>query len=128
MNRFSMFLAAPALAVLAAPTAAMAHPKLVSSTPAADSTVPKPMKIELKFSEKLVAQFSGLELTMTGMPGMPHHNPMKVSGFTTSVATDGSTLVAALPHPLPTGTYSVTWHAVSADTHRIEGNFSFFVK
>ncbi|MCF8709649.1 copper homeostasis periplasmic binding protein CopC [Rhizorhapis sp. SPR117] len=128
MNRLFLLLVAPILALIAAPTAALAHPKLVSSTPAADATVAKPKAIKLTFSETLVPQFSGFELVMTGMPGMASHDPMKIAGFKTSVASDGKTMVATLPRPLPAGQYELSWHAVAADTHRIEGKFSFTVK
>lgn len=64
------------LALLA--SAAFAHPKLVSSTPADQAEVTAPTKIELKFSETLTTQFSGANLVMTEMPGMSGHNPMKV--------------------------------------------------
>jgi len=30
--------------------------------------------------------------------------------------------------PLGAGRYSVAWHVVSADTHRVSGNFAFAVK
>ena len=127
MTRFSVILAAPLIA-LALPTAALAHPKLLSSTPAAKATVSQVKEIKLTFSEKLVPQFTGIDVTMTGMPGMANHAPMKISGFKTSVAPDGKTLIAALPRPLPAGSYDLKWHAVAADTHRIEGKFSFSVK
>jgi len=127
MTRLSVLLAAPLIA-LALPTAALAHPKLLSSTPAAKATVSKTKEIKLTFSEKLVPQFTGIDLTMTSMPGMANHGPMKVSGFKTSVSPDGKTLIATLPRPLPAGGYDLKWHAVAADTHRIEGKFSFSVK
>lgn len=126
MTRLSVLLAAPLIA-LALPTAALAHPKLLSSTPAANATVSKTKEIKLTFSEKLVPQFTGIDLTMTSMPGMANH-AMKVSGFKTSVSSDGKTLIATLPRPLPAGGYDLKWHAVAADTHRIEGKFSFSVK
>ncbi|NOZ99177.1 MAG: copper resistance protein CopC, partial [Betaproteobacteria bacterium] len=56
------------LALLA--SAALAHPKLLSSTPADQAEVTAPAKIELKFSETLTTQFSGANLVMTEMPGM----------------------------------------------------------
>ena len=127
MTRLSVLLAAPLIA-LALPTAALAHPKLLSSTPAAKATVSKTKEIKLTFSEKLVPQFTGIDLTMTSMPGMANHGPMKVSGFKTSVSPDSKTLIATLPRPLPAGGYDLKWHAVAADTHRIEGKFSFSVK
>ena len=108
--------------------AASAHPKLVSAVPAADATVTSPAKIELRFSEKLVAQFAGADLVMTDMPGMKMHGPMKMAPLKTSVGADGMSLVAMPAKPLPAGTYKLNYHVVSADTHRIEGGYSFKVK
>jgi methionine-rich copper-binding protein CopC len=113
------------LALVAAP--AFAHPKVVSSTPAANATVAPTSRIELKFSEKLVAQFAGASLHMTDMPGMKMHGPM-VMKVATSVGPDGMTLIAATPKPLPKGTYKLSYHVVSADTHRIEGELGFKVQ
>jgi hypothetical protein len=120
--------AAAAATTMTFTTAAVAHPRLLASNPAANAIVSKPSKIELRFSEKLVRQFSSVDLAMTGMPGMARHNPMKVGGLATSVAADGKTLVVKLKQPLAAGTYKVDWHAVSTDTHRISGTYSFQVK
>jgi len=108
------------------PAAAMAHPRLLSSSPAANASVAKPAAITLGFSETLIAPLSGIELTMTGMPGMANHRPVPISGLTTSVK--GKLLTVKLARPLATGTYLLKWHAVAADQHRIEGNFSFTVR
>lgn len=105
---------------------ALAHPRLVSSSPAANATIAKPAQITLTFSETLVAPLSGVDLTMTGMPGMTDHPPMPVRGFATAV--EGKTLTAKLPRPLPAGTYELKWHAVAADQHRIEGRYTFKVR
>ena len=115
-----------ATVLVAAP--AVAHPKLLSSQPAAGSQVAAPKVISLTFSEKLVPQFSGFDLMMTAMPGMSDHPPMKMQGYRTAVGADGKTLSASLPRALPAGTYELSWHAVAADTHRIEGKFGFSVK
>ena len=88
----------------------------------------RPTRLQLTYSEKLIPALSGIALTMTAMPGMKSHAPMKVSGFKTSVAADGKTMIVALPRPLPAGTYQVQWHAVAGDTHRITGAYSFRVK
>ena len=40
---------------------------------------------------------------------------------------DKTLLIVSLPK-LPDGTYSVTWHVVSVDTHRTQGSFKFTVK
>lgn len=126
MFRKTVFAVAMAASVLTA-TAAQAHPKLNRATPAANAVVAAPTRIQLVFSEALVAQFSGIDLTMTEMPGMKM-GPMKMNGVTATVAADGKTLVAALAKPLPVGTYKVDYHVVSADTHRIQGSYTFKVQ
>lgn len=113
-------------ALLMLPSIAVAHPKLVSATPAANAVVTKPTKITLAFSENLVAPLSGIDLTMTGMPGMANHDPMPIKGFTSKV--DGKTLTVTFPRALPAGTYLLQWHVVAADQHRIEGKHSFTVR
>lgn len=121
----NVFLPAAAVLFFVA-SAANAHPKLVSATPASNATVAAPARVTLRFSEKLMPKFSGADLMMTGMNGMKHA-PMKVASVAT-VAADGRTLVIAPRSPLGAGTYSVAWHVVSADTHRITGNHAFAVK
>lgn len=116
-------LAALALVV---PGVAMAHPKLVSSTPAAGASVAKPTEITLNFNETLVGPLSGIELVMTGMPGMAGHKPMPITGFTAKA--EGKTLKVKLPRALPAGSYTLKWHAVAADQHRIEGSYNFNVR
>jgi methionine-rich copper-binding protein CopC len=116
-----------AIAALVAPLPAFAHPKLVSATPAPDAATAPTARLQLVFSERLVAQFSGAELVMTEMPGMKTHGPMRMP-VKASVAEDGNTLVLTLAKPLPKGGYRVDWHAVSADTHRVQGNYSFKVQ
>ncbi|GBH32826.1 MULTISPECIES: copper homeostasis periplasmic binding protein CopC [Alphaproteobacteria] len=126
MFRKTIFAVAMAASVLTA-TAAQAHPKLNAATPAANAVVAAPTRIQLVFSEALVAQFSGLDLTMTEMPGMKMA-PMKMNGVKATVGADGKTLVATLAKPLPVGTYKVDYHVVSADTHRIQGSYTFKVQ
>ncbi|MDR6848962.1 copper homeostasis periplasmic binding protein CopC [Sphingomonas sp. BE137] len=126
MFRKTAFAVAMAASVFAA-TAVQAHPKLSSATPAADTVVAAPTKIQLVFSEALVAQFAGIDLTMTEMPGMKM-GPMKMNGVKATLAPDGKTLVATLAKPLTAGTYKLDYHVVSTDTHRIQGGYTFKVK
>jgi methionine-rich copper-binding protein CopC len=125
---FRAVFAAAMIAATATSTAALAHTKLVSSTPAANATVDKPGKIVLVFNEKLMAKFAGAELTMTGMPGMADHQPMKMTGFTTALGADGKTLTLLMKRALPSGSYELKWFAAGADAHRMEGSFPFTVK
>ena len=71
---------------------------------------------------------TGAELVMTGMPGMANHAPMKITGFTAAIGPDRKTLTLLLRRALTAGSYRVTWHAVAADTHRVQGTFAFTVK
>ncbi|CAG9166435.1 copper homeostasis periplasmic binding protein CopC [Cupriavidus pinatubonensis] len=122
-----IFRATLAVAAVLASTAAFAHPKLVSSTPADKAEVSAPQKIELKFSENLATQFSGASLVMTGMPGMANHAPMKVAAKV-SGSDDPKTMVITPAQTLTPGNYRVDWRAVSSDTHPINGNIAFTVK
>lgn len=115
------------LAAFALPAAtAQAHPKLVSASPAAQATVTRPTEIRLSFNEVLVAPLTGLDLTMTGMPGMANHAPMPIRGFKPVIK--GTDMIVTLPRPLPAGTYALKWHAVASDQHRIEGAYTFTVR
>jgi methionine-rich copper-binding protein CopC len=115
-----------AAAALALPGVAAAHSKLLSSSPAADATVAKPIKLTLTFSETFLAPMSGVDLTMTGMPGMADHPPMPIKGFKTSV--EGKSMIVTLPRALPAGSYDLKWHIVGTDQHKMEGGYSFKVK
>ncbi|WP_442678312.1 copper homeostasis periplasmic binding protein CopC [Sphingomonas sp. ASY06-1R] len=115
-----------ALFLLGTATAAYAHPKLVSASPAPNATVAKAARVELRFSERLMPKFSGADLMMTGHGGTSHA-PMKVAAGA-GVADDGRTLVVTPKAPLGAGRYSVAWHVVSTDTHRVAGSFAFAVK
>ena len=95
--------------------------KLISVSPAADvSSKVSLTEIKLSFSEGVIAKFSGLELKdeagKTIATGVPANDPR-----------DQKQLVVPLPTPLTAGHYTVTWHAVSEDTHRVKGEYSFGV-
>lgn len=122
----STLAACVAVAGFAAP--ALAHPKIVSATPAEGAAAANVSQISITFSEPLVAAMSGVDVVMTGMPGMDHHEPMKMTGVKTALAADKVTLVAKLPRVLPAGTYEANWHVVSTDTHRVAGKLNFTVK
>jgi methionine-rich copper-binding protein CopC len=112
-------LASLAMSLLA--TSADAHPKLTSASPAADvSSKLSPTEIKLNFSEDVIAKFSGMELKdeagKTIATGVPVNDPK-----------DQKQLVVPLLTPLTAGRYTVTWHAVSEDTHRVKGEYSFGV-
>jgi methionine-rich copper-binding protein CopC len=113
--------AAAALALAAAASDASAHAHLLASNPAANAATPAPKQLILTFSERLQPKFSGLAISM------PQRNNMAVP-TRVSLSRDGKSLVATPSAPLSAGVYKVAWHAVAADTHRVQGAYSFTVR
>jgi len=109
-----------AAASLALPGAALAHARLVASTPAANATVAGPATIDLRFSEPLLAKLSGAELFAA--------DTRKALPAAVAPGSDRRLLRLALPGRLTPGRYRVAYHVVSADTHRISGGFIFQVR
>ncbi|HEX2813999.1 MAG TPA: copper resistance protein CopC [Sphingopyxis sp.] len=119
--------AAAALALLVAPVAASAHTRLIASTPAAGSTASKVTSVSLHFSEKLIPTTIKTSLVMTAMPGMTDHPPMKIP-YSSAMGKDGKSMTLLLKRPLAAGSYTLSWSAAGADTHRMGSEFSFTVK
>ena len=107
------------LGALAVAEPVFAHAKLTAAEPAANATVAAPREIVLRFNEKMVGGFSGLELTSAGGE--------KVA-VKTSLGKDGMSMIGVPARPLAKGVYKVAWHAVTADSHRMQGDFSFTVR
>jgi methionine-rich copper-binding protein CopC len=103
--------------------AAEAHPKLVSASPAPNATVGKLTQVKMRFSEKLLPAFSKADLMMAAMPGMA---AMTVTS--TAAVINGQTLVVTSKQQLHPGRYTVAWHVVSTDTHKVAGSYAFTVK
>ena len=100
MSKLRLAFTVPVLAALAFAGSAQAHTRLVSSLPAANATVTKPGRVVLTFSERVVARFTGAEITMTSMPGMAAHQPMVISGFTSAMSAGGKTLTLMMRRAL----------------------------
>jgi copper resistance protein C len=107
------------LASLLGASAAFAHAHLKSATPAADSSVTAPKEVRLSFSEGVEATFSKVSLSKDG-------TEIAIKGLATPDA-DKKTLVVTPADPLAAGTYKVVWNAVSVDTHKSNGEYSFKV-
>ena len=114
----------PSLPVLVAslvlPTLAAAHAMLEKATPPVGGTVhAAPAELQLGFSEAIEPRFSKVAVTGPGdaavNAGALHTDPADPKHLLVPVA------------GLPPGTYTVTWHAVSVDTHRTEGRYRFTV-
>ena len=99
---------------------AYAHPQLQSAEPAAGAMTSSPRQIKITFNETVIPQFSGVELKdQTGKviaTGKPATDPA-----------NKKQLLVPVQEQLPPGDYRVEWHAVSDDTHRVKGNYSFSV-
>ena len=103
-------------------TSANAHPTLTSSSPQANvSAASSPTEIRLSFSEGVIAKFSGVKLKDES------GKPIAI-GAATVDPKDKKQLVVPLAMPLAAGRYTVNWHAVSEDTHRVTGQYSFKVE
>jgi copper resistance protein C len=103
-------------------TSAQAHPKLTAASPVADAVVAEsPKEFRLTFNEGLIAKFSGIELTT-------EKGEKVETGIAAADPADNKQLVIPLPAALADGTYSVKWHAVSEDTHKLNGTYAFTVK
>lgn len=123
MFRSKLVPALGAIALLAVTTGvAEAHAHLVRADPGVNSlTKGSPRTLHATFSESLVASFSNLSLvTSRGRP--------IATGKTMVDPKDRATLMADIPKPLAPGIYLVRWRAVSADTHRMTGQYSFRVR
>ncbi|WP_130618496.1 copper homeostasis periplasmic binding protein CopC [Dyella amyloliquefaciens] len=123
LRSFTLGLAAAA--AFLASGAVFAHPKIVSTTPTDHAEVSAPSTIEIAFSETLMTQLSGADLTMTEKSGTTGSTKIEVK---TAASADAKSLVITPARPLSPGTYRVDWHAVSTDTHAVKGSFSFRVK
>lgn len=116
-------LAASLLAVLAlviAPGAAHAHDALVSSTPAAGSTVPiLPAELTLTFSGQLLDEPTATRVEVTG--------PHDMAAHAGSPVVEGATVTVPLVAEAAAGAYHVAWRVVGSDGHTVSGEFSFEV-
>jgi len=107
-------------ALLFAAPAARSHAFLDHASPAVGSTVRQPpAAISIWFTQELEPAFSTIAITDQG--------GQRVDGGDAKVDARDQTLLRASLKPLPPGTYKVSWHVVSVDTHTTEGTFTFRV-
>ncbi len=117
-----MIAAAAALtaAVAFGRTEARAHAFLDHASPAVGSTVPTaPAAVTMWFTQQLEPAFTSA--TVTDSSGKNVDN-----GGAQVDLKDPTELRVSLK-PLSPGSYTVSWHALSVDTHTTEGHFTFEV-
>jgi len=120
LGRPILGIAAAAAITLVPATGAFAHAHLVRATPAAGGTVREvPTEVLLRFNEKIESAFSSVVVRdSTGK--QIDKNDAQVD------KADRLQMRVSLP-PLSPGTYKVEWRVMSADTHKVNGNFTFVV-
>jgi copper resistance protein C len=104
-----------ALFFLTVSVAAHAHASLTHASPSAGSTMSTaPHEVTLTFTDTLEAAFS--KLAVTDASGVEvNQGKAQVTGNTMRIGLK----------PLNVGVYNVSWRAVSTDTHKTEGSFTF---
>jgi copper transport protein len=114
----ALFLAA--LAVLGTSTAALAHARLESTSPPDGSTVAKaPVTVSATFDESVGVSADSLRVYAP-------NGDRADDGNTTHTNLPQQITVGLLPG-LGRGTYTVAWHVISADSHPVQGAFTFSV-
>ena len=95
-----------------------AHASLTHASPSAGSALSAaPQEVTLTFTDTLEGAFSKITVTDA--------NGIEVSQGKGQV--NGNVMRVSLK-PLTVGSYKVNWRAVSTDTHKTEGNFTFSIK
>ncbi len=101
--------------------AAVAHPKLVSASPAANASVEQsPTMISATFNEALTLSLSKLTLIDAAQRAIPLEATKAAEG-------DPKTLTARVTVALKPGRYTAKWQAAGADGHPMRGEFTFLV-
>ena len=119
---FSAHRAFPLLlfAVLLWPSTVFAHALLVGTDPPAGATLTfSPRQIRLEFSEQIEAEFNGIALYNSA--------GIRVDSGRASVDPQNVRVLVVPVNNLSKDIYTVSWHAISADGHPIEGVFGFGV-
>jgi methionine-rich copper-binding protein CopC len=120
MTKMTSF-AAGAIAVMSLTFGvAQAHPEFQSADPAAGKSSAPPRQIRILFNESVIPQFSGIELK-------DQAGKVIAAGKATTDPANKKLMIVPLKEPLAPGDYKVEWHAVSDDTHRVKGSYSFGV-
>lgn len=106
--------------LIATPTAASAHDRLISSTPAAGATLLEvPADLTLTFNAELSADAGSAVIEIV--------SPAGVNIAAAAPVVSGMNVTQALPTDIEAGGYAVRWKVVSSDGHPISGEFTYGV-
>lgn len=121
MSKITTIAAVTIIAASLLSNGAFAHPELRSAEPAASATAAtSPKQVRITFTEAVIPQFSGVEVKDQAGRAI-------ATGKATVDPANSKQLVVPVNEILPPGDYTVEWHAVSDDTHRVKGSYSFSV-
>ena len=108
-----------ALGVVLAPTAALAHPALIETTPGAGYAVTSPPEaVAVTFNEPVTPVGDALTLRLTDGPAIP---------LDVELAAGGASVRGVPAAELEPGSYEVSYRVVARDGDVIEGTFPFGV-
>nr|WP_246246219.1 copper resistance protein CopC [Paenibacillus lemnae] len=112
-----MFIAV--LLIVSFPSGALAHSKLVTASPSAETTTTENVtELLLTFNEKIDPTLS--TLIISGTDGQSAGKP--------EITVEEDQLKAVFDKPLDSGTYEVEWKIVSGDSHPVSGTYTFAVE
>lgn len=108
------------MAVLATATAASAHATVVSTSPADGAIIAKaPATVSVTYDEAVGISADSLRV-------FAPDGKRADTGQTTHGRAPQQITIGLLPG-LPKGTYTVGWHVISADSHPVQGAFTFSI-
>jgi copper transport protein len=118
-RRRSIAVCAAMLSALAAAPAAAAHAVLVATTPGNDSVLARsPGQIKLRFNEPVETAFGSVRVYDADAHRVDSGDISRP---------DEKSVAVGIDRRLVRGTYTVTWRAISADSHPVSGAFVFHV-
>ena len=121
MRHFVKLFVAMALSALLATSTAFAHAFLDHAVPGVGMTVSgSPHELRLYFTQGVVTAFSAVSITSGTGAAIPASRPV-------NDPSDQQTVIVRLGRALAPGTYTVSWRALSVDTHTTTGTFHFTV-
>jgi copper transport protein len=110
---------AATVAALVTASGASAHAVLVATTPGNDSVLEQsPDRVSLRFNEPVETAFGSVRVYDAAANRVDSGDISRP---------DERSVAVAIDRRLPRGTYTVTWRAISADSHPVSGAFVFHV-
>jgi len=120
MSKLPLITSIALIVTAAAPSQALAHAHLKTSSPAEKTSVVSPSELDLTFTEELDLKFSGVKVTDSSKE--------EIKLGEAGLKDDGKVLTVPVSATLAPGDYTVSWHVLSADGHKTNGSYTFTVK